>query len=177
MPRNWTRKTSKAGWTVSDLQAAAVRIRQGVSMHKVAEKNGIRFSTLQRGIKKYEFKLPKLGRSNSINKQLVVIGPQPSTSDDITNYKPNDSINQENNESYSEPLASKLSQLTPLPCIGKGKCKGKRTRQSGILTATPLITVFKEKAKKRKKKEKHTRGKVIKKIKEVKKNLFKYYFG
>ncbi|CAG5047466.1 unnamed protein product [Parnassius apollo] len=221
MPRNWTRKTSKASWTVDNLQAAAVRIRQGVSMRKVAEETGIPFSTLQRRIKKDEFKPPKLGRHAVFNEEQEniltervlqlsnmfhglttnqlrktsflpqdiynideteatastssrnVIGPQPFTSDDITNYKTNDSINQENNKSDSEPLAGVLSQLTPMPCIGKGKSKGKRTQQSEILTATPLKTVFKEKAKKRKKKEKHTGGRAIKRKKEVKKNLFK----
>ncbi|CAG5058294.1 unnamed protein product [Parnassius apollo] len=151
MPRNWTRKTSKASWNVDNLQAAAVRIRKGVSMRKVAEETEAITSTSGRN----------------------VIGPQPSTSDDITNYKPNDSINQENNKSNSEPLAGLVSQLTLLPCIGKGKGKGKRTQQSEILTATPLKTVFKEKDKTRKKKEKHTGGKAIKKIKEVKKKLFK----
>ncbi|CAG4934705.1 unnamed protein product [Parnassius apollo] len=83
-----------------------------------------------------------------------VIGPQPSTSVDITNYKPNDSINQENNKSDSEPLASVLSQVIPLSSIEKGKGirKKKHINQEFLL---------------------HTRGKVIKKIKEVKKNLFK----
>ncbi|CAG4953784.1 unnamed protein product [Parnassius apollo] len=55
-----------------------------------------------------------------------VIGPQPSTSVDITNYKLNDIINQENNKSDSEPLASVLSQLIPLPSIDKGKGIGKK---------------------------------------------------
>ncbi|CAG4997516.1 unnamed protein product [Parnassius apollo] len=82
-----------------------------------------------------------------------VIGPQPSTSVDITNYKPNDSINQDNNKSDSEPLASVLSQLIPLPSIEKGKGIGKKHINPEFLL--------------------HTRGKVIKKIKELKKNLFK----
>ncbi|CAG5028075.1 unnamed protein product [Parnassius apollo] len=83
---------------------------------------------------KDKFKPLKLGRHAVFNEEQEniltekatastssrnVIGPQPSTSVDITNYKPNDIINQENNKSDSEPLASVLSQLIPLPSIDK----------------------------------------------------------
>ncbi|CAG4980886.1 unnamed protein product [Parnassius apollo] len=79
--------------------------------------------------------LKKISEATASTSSRNVIGPQPSTSVDIINYKPNDIINQENNKSDSEPLASVLSQLIPLPSIDKGKGIGKKTHQSGILTA------------------------------------------
>lgn len=51
MPRNWKRKTSKASWSGSELQEAAIHIRQGVSIRKVAKETGIPFSTLQKMFK------------------------------------------------------------------------------------------------------------------------------
>lgn len=69
MPRNWIRKTSKASWSGNELQAAAVRIREGVSMRKVAKETGIPFSTLQRRIKNEAFNPPKLGRHAIFTKE------------------------------------------------------------------------------------------------------------
>jgi hypothetical protein len=62
MPRNWKRKTSIGSWSGGELQAAAVRIAEGVSIRKVANETGIPFSTLQRKVKNKEFNSPRLGR-------------------------------------------------------------------------------------------------------------------
>lgn len=69
MPRNYKRKTSKGSWSVTELQAAAARIRQGVSMRKVAKETGIPFSTLQKRMKKETFDIPKLGRHPVFNEE------------------------------------------------------------------------------------------------------------
>lgn len=73
MPRTRKRTTEKASWTAESLKVAADLVQQGQSIHKVAKKTNIPYSTLQRKLKKVGgrqiFESPRLGRHAVFSKE------------------------------------------------------------------------------------------------------------
>lgn len=73
MPRTRKRTTEKASWTAESLKAAADLVQQGQSIHKVAKKTNIPYSTLQRKLKKaggrQTFESSRLGRHAMLSKE------------------------------------------------------------------------------------------------------------